>query len=141
MPNRVHHTAFCPLDMEASVRFYRDGLGFELLMDHRFDGDWLTLFGVRSDRLRSVFLGDPADSQAGIVELVDFGGDPPGAASASAGRAAGFFLVSIFTHVDATLERLAGLGVEAEGRITVLGVAMATVRDPDGNLVELIETG
>jgi hypothetical protein len=45
--------------------------------------------------------------------------------------------------VDAVLGRLASLGFEPEGRIDQPAptgtVAMATVRDPDGVLVELID--
>jgi catechol 2,3-dioxygenase-like lactoylglutathione lyase family enzyme len=33
---KVHHTAFCPADFDASLRFYTDGLGFEQIFDERF---------------------------------------------------------------------------------------------------------
>ena len=56
--------------------FYRDGIGLDVLMDHVFEGDWPTLFDAPSSTLRSVFLGDPAHADAGVVELVTF--DPPG---------------------------------------------------------------
>jgi glyoxylase I family protein len=38
----IHHSAICVRDVEASLRFWRDGLGFEVLMDERFTGDWPT---------------------------------------------------------------------------------------------------
>jgi glyoxylase I family protein len=113
-------------------------------MDHEFDGDWHTLFGAPANRLRSVFLGDPSAPDAGIVELVAFdgaGGDEY-ARPVEALRP-GFFLLSFFVDVDATLARLAALGFDAPAsRIRVPGpdadVEMATVRDPDGVLVELV---
>ena len=37
-----------------------------------FTGDWPTLFGVATDQLRSIFLGDPDTPDTGIVELVMF---------------------------------------------------------------------
>jgi glyoxylase I family protein len=142
---RVHHSAIHPHDVDASLRFYRDGLGLQVLMDLEFDGDWRTLFGAPADRLRSVFLGDPAAPDAGIVELVAFEGvggpardtDEPGP------PAVGFFLLSFFVDVEDTLARLAALGFDAPAsRIRVPGpegdVEMATVRDPDGVLVELV---
>ena len=143
----VHHSAVHASDVEASLRFYRDGLGLRVLMDHEFDGDWRTLFGAPADRLRSVFLGDPAAPDAGIVELVAF--DDARALSADAdanlpeARRAGFFLLSFFVDVDDTLTRLTDLGFDgAASRIRVPGpegdVEMATVRDPDGVLVELV---
>jgi catechol 2,3-dioxygenase-like lactoylglutathione lyase family enzyme len=144
----VHHSAIHARDVDASLRFYRDGLGLRVLMDHEFDGDWRTLFGAPADRLRSVFLGDPAAPDAGIVELVAF--DGAGAADADVNRPearrAGFFLLSFFVDVDDTLARLTKLGFDAPaGRIRVPGpegdVEMATVRDPDGVLVELVGAG
>jgi catechol 2,3-dioxygenase-like lactoylglutathione lyase family enzyme len=143
---RVHHSAVCVADVDASLRFYRDGLGLDVLMDHEFDGDWPTLFGAPGTRLRSVFLGDPAVSDAGIVELVCFDGATPPNEPDGRGPAPGFFLLSFFTDVAATLARLADLGLGGDPRrIEVPGpagpVAMATVRDPDGVLVELIEAG
>ena len=138
----VHHSAIVVRDVEASLRFWRDGIGLAVLMDHTFDGAWGDLFAARSDRLRSVFLGDPSRADAGIVELVVFDGGAEAAAPARP-PAAGFFLLSLFVDVDAVLERLHDLGLGgAPRRISVPApggaVAMATVRDPDGVLVELI---
>jgi catechol 2,3-dioxygenase-like lactoylglutathione lyase family enzyme len=56
----------------------------------------------------------------------------------------GFFLLSFYVDVDETLARLAALGLGGEPRrIAVEGMAdqhvpMATVRDPDGVIIELI---
>ena len=137
----IHHTALCVRDVEASLRFWRDGLGFQSLMDERFEGDWPTLLRGPGRSLRSVFLGDPDQPTAGIIELVDLGdvGDPPAATDRAT---TGFLLVSVTAPLDATLERLAELGLGGEPRrIEVHGVAMAVVLDPDGVQVELIDTG
>ncbi|MBV8949612.1 MAG: VOC family protein [Actinobacteria bacterium] len=139
----VHHSALCTSDLAESLRFYRDGLGLSVLMDHEFDGGWRTLFDARSDRLHSVFLGDPQRPDAGIVELVVFdGGMEPGPADGP--PAIGFFLLSMYVDVEATLARLAALGLggtprRIEAPAPQGPVAMATVRDPDGVLVELID--
>jgi glyoxylase I family protein len=143
---QVHHSAICVRDIDESLRFYRDGLGLAVLMDETFEGDWPALFDASSDTLRSVMLGDPDAPQAGVVELVVFGrGDVEGPVVDEAGPpASGFFLLSLFVDVDATLSRLAGLGLGGEPRrITQpapggAAVAMAVVHDPDGVLVELI---
>jgi glyoxylase I family protein len=145
----VHHSAICVRDVDASLRFYRDGLGLQVLMDHEFDGDWRTLFDAPSDRLQSVFLGDPDSPDAGIVELVAFAGDvtgDDGAAPTPAPPRPGFFLLSFFVDVDATLNRLASVGLDGPARriqVPAPGgdVEMATVRDPDGVLVELVGIG
>ncbi len=139
----VHHSAVYARDVDASLRFYRDGLGLDVLMDHEFDGEWRTLFDAPADRLRSIFLGDPGSPDAGIVELVAFDG-AAGDPTSPAPPRPGFFLLSFFVDVDATLARLAAAGFDAPARrIQVPGpggdVEMATVRDPDGVLVELID--
>jgi glyoxylase I family protein len=142
---RVHHSAICARDFEASLCFYRDGLGLEVMMDAEFDGDWPGLFDAPSSRLHSVFLGDPAMPDAGIVELVAFTDATLGAPERAAGPHNGFFLLSFFVgDTDSTLARLAELGLGGEPRrIELPGpddtvVVMATVLDPDGVLVELI---
>jgi catechol 2,3-dioxygenase-like lactoylglutathione lyase family enzyme len=139
----VHHSAICVSDIDASLRFYRDGLGLETLMDHRFDGDWPTLFDAPSTRLRSVFLGAPGRPDVGIVELVAFDVALPGELPAAGSLAPGFFLLSFFVDVDETLARIEGLGLARDvRRIEVPGpegrVGMATLRDPDDVLVELV---
>ncbi len=144
MPRPLHHAALVASNLERSLRFYRDGLGLEVLMDQTFDGDWPALFDAPSRTLRSVFLGDPSRPDAGIVELVVF--DPVTAPGPPApASTAGFFLLSFFVDVPPTLTRLATLGLGGEPRRTEQPgpdgpVAMATVRDPDGVLVELIQT-
>jgi len=140
---RVHHSALAVRDVEASLRFYRDGLGLEVLMDRVFDGDWPTLFGVRSRRLRSVFLGDRAHPDAGVVELVAFDTDVATEPTSSPpALQAGFFLLSFNVDVEAVLSRLDALGYGPARRIDQPApggsVAMATVLDPDGVQIELI---
>ena len=137
----VHHSAIVVTDVEASLRFWCDGLGFEVVMDERFDGDWPTLFHAPSTSLRAIFLGDPRHPRSGIVELVDLGlvGAPP---PPSPTATAGFLLLSIVTDLEVALARLADLGLGGPPRrIDVSGVAMAVVTDPDGVLVELVDSG
>ena len=138
---RVDHSAIRVHDVDASLRFYRDGIGLEVLMDHEFSGDWLTLFDVPATTLRSVFLGDRSHPHAGVVELVVFGeGDAGHATSPPPGP--GFFLLSFDVDVEEVLARLAGLGFGPARRIAQPSpsgpVAMATLPDPDGVCIELI---
>jgi glyoxylase I family protein len=139
----IHHTAIVTADVERSIRFWRDGLGFAELFDHTFTGDWPALFGAATDRLRSVFLGDPNAPDTGIVELVQFEGTKPGAPRSSA-PVFGFFLLSLQRDVDATLAGLAELGFHDSVRRIEMpapggkAVAMAVITAPDGVSVELI---
>jgi catechol 2,3-dioxygenase-like lactoylglutathione lyase family enzyme len=153
--------------MDASLRFYRDGIGLEVLMDHVFEGDWPALFDAASSTLRSIFLGDPSHPDAGVVELVTFAGaghvtaaltghvtapvsDPATAPAATVPTAnttdslagTGFFLLSFYVDVDEVLTRLAGLGFGPGRRIEqpapTGSVSMACVYDPDGIRIELV---
>jgi catechol 2,3-dioxygenase-like lactoylglutathione lyase family enzyme len=145
VPRSLHHAALVVHDLDQSLRFYRDGVGLVVLTDHSFAGDWPTLFDAPAETLRSVFLGDPDRPHAGIVELVVF--ETPASPGVSGGAStAGFFLLSFFVDVPETLIRLDALGLGGPPRrIEHPGpggpVAMATVRDPDGILVELIQAG
>jgi len=134
----VHHSAICVRDVDESLRFWRDGLGFVVMMDQRFTGDWPTLLHAPSTSLRSLFLGDPTSPASGIVELVDLG-DVPETPTSDRAAAPGFLLLSVMTDVVPALDRLAALGLGGSPRrTTVVGVDMAVVRDPDGVLVELV---
>ena len=139
----IHHTAIVTADVGASMRFWRDGLGFTELFDYTFTGDWPTLFGAATDQLRSIFLGDPETPDTGIVELVVLE-NVANAPLPTDAPAFGFFLLSLQRDVDATLAALAGLGfcdgvrrieMPAPGGKTV---AMAVITAPDGVRVELI---
>ena len=120
----VHHTAICVRDVDTSLRFWRDGLGFEVLMDGTFEGDWPTLLRAPSPSLRSVFLGDTAHADAGVVELVDLGPVARGGGESSQATT-GVLVLSVMTDVQAALDRLAGLGLGGEPRrVVVQGVAI-----------------
>jgi len=96
--------------------------------------------------LRVVFLGDRdvPDLFSGVLDLNAFiGDDVPAPARQPLGPpSAGLFMVSFFVDVEATLKRLAHLGLGgAPRRVTQSTpngpVAIATIRDPDGVLVLL----
>jgi len=139
----VHHSAICTADVERSLRFWRDGLGFTELFNQTFTGDWPELFGAKTNRLQSVFLGDPQTPDTGIVELVVFEGADDASAPPQRPRH-GFFLLSLQRDVDATLSALAALGFSDGIRRIIMPapggrtVPMAVITAPDGVLVELI---
>src|ERR1700754_3909554 len=125
------------------MRFWRDGLGLAELFDYTFTGDWPTLFGAATDRLRSIFLGDPDTPETGIVELVVLEGAEAALETPDIPNF-GFFLVSLERDVDATLATLAGLGFDDGVRRIEMPapggkkVSMAVITAPDRVRVELI---
>ncbi len=141
--NGVHHTAVVTTDVERALSFWRDGIGLTVLFDHVFTGDWRTLFDAKTDKLRSIFLGDTGAPETGIVELVVFD-DPEPAGEPVTGPSPGFFLVSLNRDVEPALRRLADAGfTDGVRQIAVPApqgkqVQMAVITAPDGVRVELI---
>ncbi|MGP0028831.1 MAG: VOC family protein [Streptosporangiaceae bacterium] len=138
MAAAIHHSVLIVRDLDASLRFYRDGIGLDVLQDRQVEGNWPGLFDAPSRGLRAVFLGDPRvpDDHAGVLELNAFDGDvPPGPPPSP--PVTGFFLLSFFVDVEATLSRLAALGLGVPPRrLDQPGprgpIGIAVVRDPDG---------
>jgi glyoxylase I family protein len=139
VPGAIHHSVVLVRDLDASLGFYRDGLGLDVLLDREVEGDWPGLFDGPSRKLRAVFLGDAAvpDVTAGVLELNAFvDGDVPTGFS-PAHPTTGFFMLSYFVDVEATLERLADLGLGGRARRVTQAtpngdIVIAMVRDPDG---------
>jgi glyoxylase I family protein len=136
---QIHHSAIVTHDLEASLAFWRDGLGLDVLMDHDFEGPWPALFGADTTSLHSVFLGEKGEPDSGIVELVVTAGSAPRPAT-EAKPAEGFFLLSLYADLDGVLARLAELGLGGEPRLESVGpVRLAVVVDPNGLRVELMD--
>ena len=139
MPGAIHHAVVVVRDLDASLRFYCDGLGLDVVRDSVVEGDWPGLFDGPSRKLRAVFLGNAnvPDVAAGVLELNAYVGDEVPTGSSTSRPTTGFFMLSYFVDVEATLERLADLGLGGPPRrITQRtpngDVTIALVRDPDG---------
>ena len=133
----IHHAVIAVRDLDASLRFYRDGIGLDVLQDRVVDGDWPTLFGAPGRSLHVVFLGDAStpDVYDGVLELNAFDRGIPDAPPPALHY--GLSMLSYFVDVEETLARLESLGLGGtparvsqptpNGEITI-----ATVHDPDG---------
>jgi glyoxylase I family protein len=144
MPGAIHHSVVVVRDLESSLRFYRDGIGLDVLQDREVEGDWPALFDGPSRRLRAVFLGDRQvpDVHAGVLELTAFLEGDVAAGRAPGPPSAGLFQLSFFVDVEATLAKLADLGLGGTPRRVTQStpngpITIATVCDPNGVLVLL----
>ncbi len=122
------HTMVRVTDIEASLRFYRDALGLELLS--RRDNE--------AGRFTLVFLAAPGD-HAAQVELTYNWPAPDGTAETYTGGRNFGHLAYAVDDIYAACARLAEHGVTInrpprDGR-------MAFVRSPDGISVELLQAG
>ena len=134
----IHHAVVLVSDLNTSLRFYTEGLGLMVLQDRSVQGDWPTLFDAPTDTLRAVFLGDPSvpDVNSGVLELNVFEPATPTAPVSTTPRP-GLLMLSYFVDVEATLSRLAELGLGGTPRQVVQStpngdITIAVVRDPDG---------
>ncbi|MCE2391313.1 MAG: VOC family protein [Proteobacteria bacterium] len=138
----VHHTAISTVDLERSLVFYRDLLGFEMIME----AGWPV--GTRvADRIAAL-PGSSARSAvlrvgSSIVELYQWTSPEPRPRDPEQ-RVCDHGITHIcldVTDIDAEYERLKSAGVEfhCEPQKVAKGVRCTYARDPDGNVVELQE--
>ncbi|HJQ84263.1 MAG TPA: VOC family protein [Candidatus Binatia bacterium] len=138
---RLTHVGICVSDMERSLRFYRDALGF------RFEHD-LHVEGEPSDtllRLRGVVLDAVYLTRDGVrIELLRFANPPPPAARTRTMHEHGLTHLSFrVADLDATLAALQAAGErvldETIIRIPEFQAAACLVVDPDGQAIELVQ--
>jgi catechol 2,3-dioxygenase-like lactoylglutathione lyase family enzyme len=132
----IGHTGFVVSDMDRSLAFYRDILGFPVLDDVVREGDYIgTMVGVPGARVRTVFV----DACGHTVELVQYltgSGTPVMAPSNAPGKGH----ISFWTNdIQADYERLRKRGVEfvSSPQYGPTGGAAVYLLDPDGITLEL----
>lgn len=135
----LDHVVIFVADADRSLAFYRDALGLRTIVDREFDGPWPQMFaGVTSPRLRAMILGDPEHPERGQVELLTFA-EPVENGPGARPIATGTVMLSFMVDLAAVLPRLVAAGGNDVRRATLKnGVEVATLRDPDGTLVELL---
>jgi lactoylglutathione lyase len=130
-------------DLERSVRFYREGLGFELVDSHRVGDEFGSLMELAEVRLQSRFMRRDGAS----IELLYF--ETPGHTGEAVRRPMNQLgLTHLSVRVDdvdavaATIEALGGTVVHPTR--TVIGDGQAHLdfvycTDPDGVRIELMK--
>ena len=139
---QVHHVSFTVTDMERSLKFYRDGLGFELLSDRIVSGRFPeTVSGLPKAELRIAHL-KAYDQGLELIQYIRPTGERQAVRTCDAGSAHMCFVVE---GIDAEVERLTTAGARfiSEPQ-TVEGGPNAGNRcvyflDPDGIPMELTE--
>lgn len=126
-------------DMDASLAFYRDTLGMELLDRFEQESDAFNrAVGVEDAHVELAFL----DASGYVVELIDYhrpSGDDANAGVENNDIGAAHFCLAV-DDADAAYERLReDVSFLSAPQELENGVKLAFVEDPDGNLVELLE--
>ena len=144
---QVHHGGITVSDMDASLRFYRDGLGLEVTLDAIRDAPYLhETLAVPFTALRYVLLRVPGTETGAIVELLEYQGAETMPAAARPSDPGNGHLCLQVRDAVALHARLRDRGYRSRSTETVpitagsnAGGRIVYVADPDGYWVELLE--
>lgn len=138
----IHHTAVSTGDLERSLAFYRDLLGFEVI----FDATWPKgseamdkITGLKDSSARVAMLR----TTNAMIELFEYASPPPeqGDPNRPVCDHGITHICLDVTDLDAEYERLKAAGMTFHCPPQDFGAVVRTTygRDPDGNVIELQE--
>lgn len=140
---RLTHIGICVSDWERSLRFYRDLLGFTYLSELQVAGEPTnTLLGLADVELRALYL----ERDGTRIELLHYaspghrGDGTPRAMNALGLTHLSFRVDNLATTLD-VLKR-AGVPILEQTHIDIPAFAAAAIMitDPDGTLIELVQS-
>jgi 2-keto-3-deoxy-L-rhamnonate aldolase RhmA/catechol 2,3-dioxygenase-like lactoylglutathione lyase family enzyme len=135
----MHHVGLSVVELERSLAFYRDLLGFEVTAHQPFEGDlYETIMALPGTYGRAAMLAGPGLQ----LELFEFTHPAPDRSDPErpvSGHGITHFCLTV-GDVDAEYDRLSAAGVSFHCPPLDFGTAKATyLRDPDGNVIELLQ--
>ena len=138
------HADITVRDMDASLRFYRDGLGLEQQFDRLLDAAYLrSVLNLSFGAIRAVYLAIPG---GGIVELLEYRGiERMPAQSRPSDYGAGHLCLYVEGIADLTARLVEHGGMpRSAGPVAITsgpneGATSIYLCDPDGYAVELFE--
>ena len=138
----IHHTALSTPDLDRLVAFYRDAFGFDIEFDFPWDESneaFRLTHGVRETAGRVVMLVN-GDHRLELFEYRKPEPRPDIAGRMNADLGISHFCIQV-KDIEKEIERLRAMGMEFQSGLVEQTPAIANCygRDPDGNLIELIE--
>ena len=134
----IHHVGIHCHDIRAMIRFYTEGLGFEMVGEF----DWADDARLDSivDLENSVAQGAMMRSGTCYIELFQYTAPLPRSTQALTAADKGYTHMCIDTdNIEEDLPRLIAAGLQVGGRefVDMGHVKTLYCRDPEGNLIEL----
>lgn len=139
----LRHIGLTVVDIDRSLKFYRDLLGFEIIKDMEESGKHIDNFsGVKNIKVRTVKMKNGGE---GLIELLQYYSHPS-FDSDNQNRpitniGCSHFAVTV-SNLDALYSKLISKGIyfNSEPQYSPDGYAkVAFCKDPDGILIELVE--
>lgn len=132
----AHHVGVTVADLDQSVAFYRDTLGFTELARFSVGGEaFATGVGIADAEASFVHL----DAGGVRLELVSYDSTDESAADPQIDRAGATHLAFSIDDIEAYYETLpADVETVSEPQTTESGTTIFFIRDPEGNLVEIL---
>ncbi|WP_254272746.1 VOC family protein [Haloarcula marina] len=138
MDATAHHYAVTVSDLERAVEFYRDVLGLDVLSRFAVGGEAFAT-GVGVDGASADFAH--LDAGGARIELVEYAPEGDAVAESDLNRPGATHLGLEVEDLDAVYEGLPDdVETLAAPQTTESGTRILFVRDPEGTLVELLET-
>lgn len=143
MPS-LHHTGLTVRDLDASLRFYRDLLGMEVLFEAEREGGYFgEIVGYPDARVRMAHVAFPgSEHRIEIFEYIR----PPSRGDAGEPRDVGITHVCLAVEdIQAMYDRLVAAGIDFYSPPVLVGQGVNAggygvyLRDPDGITVELFQ--
>ena len=138
-----NHTSFTVTDLDRSVRFWTEALGFDAASVGPRVGDWQErVTGVPGASIRVAHLY----GHGSHIELIQYVSGAREAPRIEPSMACAAHVCFDVTDIAAMWDRLVGAGAEPQGEIALVdngpvrGLKAGYLRDPGGIIIELVET-
>lgn len=142
MITAVHHVSFTVSDMEHSLEFYRDILGFEVLNDRTVEGNFAeTVTGIEGVRMRIIHLGGYGQGLE-LIQYLTAAGQLQAPRTCDTGSA---HLCYVVDDIQSEVGRLQERGVRFLSEVMTVeggpnaGNRMVYFLDPDGIPMEFTQ--
>jgi catechol 2,3-dioxygenase-like lactoylglutathione lyase family enzyme len=142
--DRLHHTGLTVTDLDASLAFYRDVVGFELVFTQEKRGGYLAeIVGYPDAHIRMAQLALPESGHR--LELFEYLTPEPVRRRGEPRHVGLTHVCLVVEDVDEAMERLVAGGAQADAPAARIdtganaGGRGVYVRDPDGIVIELFQ--